>query len=134
MKGKYGLSLSFYAVLAFVLAVFDQTLWCFLLLGFVMVAENNVHTSKQVMEATLLSVFHTAVKYVLGWISGGIISGLSFLDFAGMVSGVIGTIFGALEMLVAIAVLVFAILAIVNVVKGKDAKVPGIHALANKLF
>jgi hypothetical protein len=71
---------------------------------------------------------------VLGWISGGIISGLSFLDFAGMVSGVIGTIFGALEMLVAIAVLVFAILAIINVIKGKDAKVPGIHALANKLF
>jgi len=47
---------------------------------------------------------------------------------------VIGTIFGALEMLVAIAVLVFAILAIINVIKGKDATVPGIHALANKLF
>jgi len=69
MKGKYGLSLSFYAVVAFVLAVFDKTLLCFALLGFVLVAENNVLTSKQVMEAALLSVFHTAVEYVLGWIS-----------------------------------------------------------------
>ena len=134
MKGKYGLSLSFYAVVAFVLAVFNETLWCFALLGFVLVAENNVQTSKQVMEATLLSVFHSAVVIVLNAISGAIYGALGALEFMGFIFGIVDTIFGALEGLVAIAVLVFAILAIINVLKGKDAEVPGIHALANKLF
>ena len=134
MKGKFGLSLSFYAVVAFILAVFAKTLWCFVLLGFVLVAENDRHTSKQVMEATLLSVFHSAVLYVLNAISSGIRGAFSALDFFSVISGVIGTVFGFLEFLLAVAVLVFAILAIVNVVKGKDAKVPGISALVNRLF
>lgn len=64
-KGKFGVCLWFYAVLAFVLAFLGQTLLCGLLLGFVILAEKNEWLSKQVMQAFFLTLASSLVGSVL---------------------------------------------------------------------
>ena len=138
-KGKFGMALSVYAVIGFILAALDQTVLCFVLLGFVMVAENNLRVSRAVAEAALLSTFHTAVGAVIDWIADAITSlfslgGLLGDFISGGVSSVVSGVFGFFSFLLFVAVLVFAILAIANVLKGKDAHVPGISALVSRMF
>ena len=138
-KGKFGMALSVYAVVGFILAALNQTVLCFVLLGFVMVAENNLNLSRTVAEAALLSTFNTAVGAVIDWISDSISSVFSlgglFGDvITGGISSVISTVFGFFNFLLFVAVLVFAILAIVNVLKGKEARVPGISGLVKRMF
>lgn len=138
-KGKFGLALSVYAVIGFVLAALNQTVLCFVLLGFVMVAENNIGLSRTVAQAALLSVFHTAVGAVIDWISDAIASVFSlgglFGDLVtGGIASVVSSVFGFFHFLLFVAVVVFAVLALINVFKGKEANVPGISGLANRMF
>lgn len=138
-KGKFGMALSVYAVIGFILAALNQTVLCFVLLGFVMVAENNLNLSRTVAEAALLSAFHTAVGAVIDWIADSIASifslgGLLGDLISGGISSVVSSVFGFFNFLLFVAVLVFAILAIVNVLKGKEARVPGINGLVKRMF
>lgn len=138
-KGKFGMALSVYAVIGFILAALNQTVLCFVLLGFVMVAENNLNLSRTVAEAALLSTFHTAVGAVIDWIADSIASifslgGLLGDLISGGISSVVSSVFGFFNFLLFVAVLVFAILAIVNVLKGKEARVPGINGLVKRMF
>ena len=64
-KGKFGIYLWFYAMLAFVLAFLGQVLLAGLLLGFVIVAEKDEWVIKQVMQAFGLAIFASVVGEVL---------------------------------------------------------------------
>ena len=125
-KGKFGVVVTFYAILAFVLAFLGQTLLCGLLMLFVIAVEQNEWASKQVMQAFFLALFSSVVSSVLG-----IFNVLGNIPFVG---GIISTIFGFINGLVSIVILVFVILAIVNVCKGKDASVPVFSDLAGKAY
>lgn len=83
-KGKFGICLWFYAALAFVLAFLQQSMLCILLLGFVIVAERDEWTSRQVMQATFLCLLGSFISGVLN-----IFSVLKAIPFAGtLFSGV----------------------------------------------
>ena len=49
-KDRFNICISFYAVLAFVLAILGQTLLCGMLLGFVIVIQKDEWLTKQVMQ------------------------------------------------------------------------------------
>ena len=125
-KGKYGIALSFYAALAFVLAILGQTLLCGLLLGFVIISEKNEWLTRQVMQAFFLTLFTAVVSNVLNAIH-------IFRDIP-FVGGVFGTILNIIEGAVGLLVLVFAIIGIVKVLKDQDAGIPVFSGWANKAF
>lgn len=131
-KGKYGIYLWFYAVVAFILAFLGQTLLCGILLGFVIVAEKDEWLSKQVMQAFFLSLVSSVVSGVFSLIhystpsiSSEILYGIHRIFYTGI---------NVIESLVSILVLVLVIIALTKVTKGKDAGIPLLSKLADRAF
>ena len=108
-KDRFGICLTFYAVLAFVLTILGQTLLGGLLLAFVILAEQDEWLIRQTMQAFFLSL----------------ISGLF---------GVVSVFFSAVAAILSLVILIFAVIGLVNVAKGKDAGVPLCKGFADKAF
>lgn len=125
-KGKLGISLGFYAVLSFVLAFMGQTTLCFLLLGFVLVAERDEWASRQVMQAAFLSLVSSLVNDIL--------SIFDILNQIPIIYVFLSDAFALIRWAVSVVILVFIIIALVKVCKGKDAGLPGLSTLAERAF
>lgn len=125
-KGKYNIVLPFYAIVAFVLAILGQMLLCGLLLGFVIVAERDEWAVRQCMQAFFLSI----VSGIAGVVQSvmGIFNVVPLLNWltSGITSFVVGVIY--------LVVLIFAIIGLVHVCKGQDARVPWLTTLAGKAY
>ena len=117
-KGKYGVCLWFYALVAFILAFLGQVLLGGLLLGFVIVAEKNEWLTRQVIQAFFLTIIVSVINAVLDLLN----------IFA------IGVVFNVISTIVSIVVLVFVIIAMVKVVKGQEANMPLLSKLANRAY
>lgn len=128
-KGKFGLCLSFYAVLAFVLALLKQPLLCGLLLGFVIVAEDDRWAVRQVLQAFMLSLVSTFVLDTVYTLAGILVpySIGFFYDFAYGVLHVVSC-------LVYAGVLVLSIMAILRVCRDQEANVPLLSNLSYHVF
>lgn len=115
-KGNFGIRLCVYTVLAFMLAYFGSTTLLFLIAGVVLIGEKNEWAFRQVVQAIVLC-------YV-----GSIVSRFfNLFDFIGsipFVGSAWNVIVGIIESLVDLAVLVFAIVAIIKNLKGQDADIP----------
>ena len=125
-KGKLGISLAFYAVLAFVFAFLQQTTLCLLLLGFVLVAERDEWASRQVIQATFLSLVATIVRNVFDV--------FDILDTVPGFSYHLSRILDIVLWIIYVLVLVCVIVALIKVAKGKDAGIPGLSTLADRAF
>ena len=133
-KGAFGIKLSAYAVVALVFAFLGQTTLLALLLGFVIVTEKNEWLTRQVMQvfflvlglAVISSCLYAARDFVIGML--GWIPDLGFIS----ITGIVRTVFDVFEWGFEIAALVFEILALVKVIKGKEAGIPLFSAFANK--
>lgn len=122
-KGKYGIRLSFYAVAAFIFAILGYTTALFLLAGVVIVGEKNEWAGRQVIQAICL-------EFVSGII--GTFFGLFDFFYRIPIFGTVwGTIVSVVESVIAIALLVFAIIGLVKVAKGREAGVPLADKFAN---
>ena len=131
-KGTFGIKLSFYAVLAFVLAFLGQTLLLGLLLGFVIVAEKDEWLTRQTMQAFFLTI---AVSVIQGALS--LISKLfSWIPTLGSISvgSVVSALFGWINWAVSVAARVFIIIAVIKVAKGNEANIPVFASLANRAY
>lgn len=123
-KGKYGIRLSFYAVAAFILVILGgYTIPLFLLAGAVIFVEKDEWASRQVIEAICLQV-------VVG-IVNAFFDLFSFIYKIPFVGTAWGTIISVIDTLVSIAILVFAIIALIKVAKGKEAGIPLADKFAN---
>nr|WP_122011752.1 hypothetical protein [Maliibacterium massiliense] len=125
-KGNYGIYLWFYAMLAFLLAFLGQVLLGGLLLGFVIAAEKDAWLTRQVMQAFFLSIFASCIKAVLGI--------FDVFSNVPVVNIITGGVFGFINSAVSIVVLVFVIIAMVRVCKGQEARIPGLHKLAQRAY
>lgn len=123
-KGKFGICLWFYAVLAFILAFLGQTLLCGLLLGFVIATEKNEWLSKQVMQAFFLTVFFSVITEVFDM--------LNIFRSIPLLGTVFTTIFNVITSIISLIVLIFCIVAIVRVAKEREANLPLLSSLANR--
>ncbi len=125
-KGKFGIQLSFYAVLGLVLAFLGQTLLCGLLLGFVILAEKDPWTSRQTMQAFFVSLFMSLVSKIL--------STLNVFQNIPLIGSAFSVIFSIIEGIIALLVLIFLIIGLTRVVKGQDAGIPLLSKLSNRAF
>lgn len=134
-KGKFGIYLWFYAALAFVLVALNQTLLCALLLGFVIIAENDEWLTKQVIQAFSLSLTGTVITAVFTWIYGTLSKLLSRLfNVIPVIEDIFSGLFSFLTGLISILVLVLAIVAIIKIMKGNSADLPCLKILSDKAF
>ncbi|MDL2294339.1 hypothetical protein LJC60_06880 [Ruminococcaceae bacterium OttesenSCG-928-D13] len=134
-KGKLGIVMTTYSVVAFVLALTGQLLLCALLLGFVLVYEKDEYTSRQCLTAFFLSIATTVFGSVgYGFLGGG----MSVLNIIPNLFYRIGygvaIFFGVLFCLCVLALVVFGVIGLVNVARRKEAGVPLFSTLAYKAF
>ena len=131
-KGTFGIRLSFYAVLAFVLAFLGQTLLLGLLLGFVIVAEKDEWLTRQTMQAFFLTIAVSVVRGVLELIS----MLFSWIPSIGSisVSSIVLALFDWVNWAVSVVALIFIIIAVFKVLKGGEANVPLCASLANRAY
>lgn len=130
-KGKLGISLTTYAVVSFVLALFGQMLLCALVLAVALIVEKDEWTSRQCMTAFFLTFANGVIMIIGGTLGflGFVITAASF----GRGAGILG-LFTIIPALLYIAVLVFEIIGLVNVSKNKESGVPIFSALSYRAF
>lgn len=122
-KGKFGIRLSFYAVVAFLFVILGYSTPLFLLAGVVIVGEQNEWASRQVIQAVCLQVVSGIVSAFFGL--------FHFMYSIPILGTIWGTTVGVIESLVSLALLIFAIIAIAKTAKGKEAGVPLADKFAN---
>ena len=123
-KGKYGIQLTFYAVLAFLFVIIDQPLLCFAVMAAALFIEKDEWLGRQTIQAMTLSVVYRVVNELFGGISRGIPH--NFDNFLSFLSGAFSLIGGLCGLLV----LVLCIIGIVNVSRERDAGIPVLTGLA----
>ncbi len=124
-KSKLGIRLWVYAALAFVLAALGQTLLCGLLCGLAVVAEKNRWLNRQMIQAFALILASAAISTVLG-----LLNPINSIPFVGLVfSKIVSTVNSLIDLLV----IVLAVVGILNVARGKDAGIPVLSGMAEKL-
>lgn len=131
-KGKLGIRLSVYAVLAFILAAFGLYLGIIGLLAVVLLAEKDEWAGRQVLQALMLCLLPSVV--------GIFFHVFDFMDWFGWasygsavytISSIWSRFNSVINWLVNIAVYVFALIGILNVSKGKEAGIPVFSSFAN---
>lgn len=131
-KGKLGIRLSVYAVLAFILAAFGLYLGIIGLLAVVLIAEKDEWAGRQVLQALMLCLLPSVV--------GIFFHVFDFMDWFGWasygsavytISSIWSRFNSVINWLVNIAVYVFALIGILNVSKGKEAGIPVFSSFAN---
>ena len=131
-KGKLGIRLSVYAVLAFILAAFGLYLGIIGLLAVVLIAEKDEWAGRQVLQALMLCLLPSMVSAVFGvlgfmnWFGWG-----SYGSAVYAISSIWSRFNSVINWLVNIAVYVFALMGILNVSKGKEAGIPVFSSFAN---
>ena len=130
-KGKMGLVITVYPVVAFVAAMLSQPLVAFAILGFVILVEKDEWLTRQCLQAAFSSLalgvlglaafifnrFNSPLP--VGSLYGMITEGLSRSELEGFTSfsNVVGVLFGIATLLV----LVCQLIALLNVAKGREA-------------
>lgn len=131
-KGKLGIRLSVYAVLAFVLAAFGLYLGIIGLLAVVLIAEKDEWAGRQVLQALMLCLLPSMI--------GAVFDVLGFMNWFGWgnygsavytISSIWSRFNSVINWLVNIAVYVFALIGILNVSKGKEAGIPVFSGFAD---
>ena len=124
-KGKFGIRLSFYAVTAFLFVLFGNLTVLALLAGVVIFIEKDEWTSRQVIQAILLSLLTSIVSAcftVLGFVDwfgwaeyGSLLDNIHslWLKFASIVN-----------YLARMLTYIFTIVALIKTSKGQDAGIP----------
>lgn len=125
-RDQFGIKFTFYAVLAFVLAIFGQTLLCGLLLGFSILAVKDQWLIRQVMQAFFLCFVGNIVSVITGMFA--VFNIIPILG--GLVTGLVSFIGGVIS----IVVLVLALISLFQVSKGGEANLPIAKGLADKAF
>lgn len=119
-KGKFGVNICFYAVVAFILAILGHTTLLFLLAGVVLIAEKNEWATRQIIQAFCLCIVSSLIYNVLG-----ILDFVYDIPFIGTAWGIIMSV---IKGIISLIVFAFCIVGIINTAKGKEANIP----LANK--
>lgn len=131
-KGKFGISMAFYAVLAFILAVLGYSTGLFLLAGVVIFVEKDEWASRQVIQAICLMMVSSIIVEAFNLIS--VIEWTSWAGYGTIVYAIYSAWNKFKEVVyygIDIVVFLFGLFAIIKVAKGKEAGVPLADKFAN---
>ena len=126
-KGKYGIRLSFYAVLAFLFVIIDQPLLCFAMLAAAVFLEKDEWLGRQTIQAMLLSIVYQILSSIFDSLYYAIPDDGGLSSFLRGASGFFGGI-------CALCVLALCLIGIVNTSRDRDAGIPVITGLAYKAY
>lgn len=129
-KGKFGLSLAAIAVIAFGFSALRQPQSVLLVAGFALLAEKDKWLNKQAMQALLLTIAYYLAELVTDWIFGGLarfFGWVKLYDAASAMSKVDSFVSDVLY----IALIVFSVIAVLRVLRGKDAGLPFLSKMAD---
>lgn len=132
-KGKFGLSLAAIAVIAFGFAALRQPQSVLLVAGFALLAEKDEWLNRQALQALLLTIVYYLAELVTGWIFGGLARFFSWVG-AYAAASVMGTANTFVSGALYLALVVFSVLAVLRVLRGKDAGLPFISKMADGDF
>jgi hypothetical protein len=124
--GNTGLSLGFYAAFAFILALIGQMTLATLLLAFVIIAEKDEWLTLQVLQALILIVCSNVLSSVMRI--------FRVFTMVPVVGRLLSVVLDRSNELVSVILIIFAVMGIVKVIKGKDADIPGVATLAKWLL
>ena len=122
-KDQFGITLRFYAVVGFLLALLGQTTLCMLLLGFVIVVQKDEWLIKQAIQAFLLSLAPLLLRFMS--------TGLSLVDKVPLFGALFTWIATTLVATVNFVVLLLCVYAIFNAVREKDGGIFGFKNFAD---
>lgn len=128
-KGRFGLSLSAIAIICFGFGALQQPQSVLLVAGFALLAEKDEWLNRQVMQALLLTVTYYFALLVSGWVFGGLGSAFGFINLYGAQS-VLLQANGFVSGLLYLGLIVFSVIAAVNLLRGRDARLPLLSRLA----
>ena len=124
-KGKLGLVLCLYPILAFACVIVSQPLLCALIFAFVLLTERDEWTGRQTLQALILSAVTALVRELL-------VYGL-FPPYSGFFQ-MVSVALGAISALVYLVAIILSILAILRVMKDQEAGLPLLSGLAYKAY
>ena len=127
-KGRIGITLSFYPILVFILAILNQIVLCAIVAGFAILVEKDKWTSRQTLQGFSLCAVSSALLYAFS-----IISDLLKSPVGESSVGVFTFILTALVGITHIAVVVLSVFGIVNLIKVQEANIPGLSNLMYKI-
>lgn len=122
-KGKFGLSLAAVAVIAFGFAALRQPQSVLLVVGFALLAEKDEWLNRQAMQALLLTIAYYLAELVTGWVFGGLTRLFGLVNLYGAASAM-STVDSFVGDVLYLALIVFSVLAVLRVLRGKDAGLP----------
>lgn len=125
-KGKFGLVLCAYPILAFACVILKQPLVCSIMLALAVFLEKDEWAGRQTFQAWVLSLLVAFFSEVIPW-------GVSLFTIS-FVSTFLSTVATVFSVIVYLAAIVLSILAIVRVLKDQDANLPLLSELAYKLY
>lgn len=125
-KGNYGFNLWFYPAMVFVLAVFGQTLLSGVVTIFAIALEKDEWTSRQTMEAFFLGLVNSLVNVVIKLFD--VVTWIPILGTG--IDAVLGFCSGIISLLV----LILAVVGVLRVSRGEEARIPVIEVLVNRIF
>lgn len=122
-KGKFGISTTAVAVIAFAFAALRQPMAVLLICGFALLAERDEWLNKQTLQSLLLTVTYYLTISVIGWVFGGLSRFFNWVEVykASSAMNNVNSVVGDIIYIAFIALCVFAIL---RVLRGKDAGLP----------
>lgn len=132
-KGKFGLSFSAIAVIAFGFAALRQPQSVLLVVGFALLAEKDEWLNRQAMQALLLTIAYYLAELVTGWLFGGLARFFGWVKLYGAVDAM-STVGSFVDGALYLALIVFSLLAVLRVIRGKDAGLPFIAKMAGGDF
>ncbi len=132
-KSKFGISLTLMACIAFSFGILRQAQPVLLVAGFALITEKNEWLSRQVIQAVLLSLVYYLAVLVSDGVFGGMARFFGFFEIYGA-STVMTKINGVIGGTLYIVFLVFSLMAILKVLKGKDADLPYLSKLIGGNF
>ncbi len=119
-KGKYNINLSFYSLIAFILAFCGQSLLLGLLLGFIIVLEKDELTSKNIIQAFILSLIQSILSFITASLAAIPVLGSVIAAFVSPLTGIISLL-----------VFIACVYAMNQVYKEEKASLPLLHSFAD---
>jgi hypothetical protein len=132
-KGKFGLSLAAVAVIAFGFCALRQPQSVLLVVGFALLAEKDEWLNRQAMQALLLTIAYYLAELVTGWVFGGLVRLFGLVNLYGVASAM-STVDSFVGDVLYLALIVFSVLSVLRVLRGKDAGLPWLSKLSGGDF
>ncbi|HOV68829.1 MAG TPA: hypothetical protein PLZ84_00730 [Clostridia bacterium] len=128
--GKYGLSLAAVGALSFVLCFLGVIEALILVLAYCVIVEKDQYLIKQSLQALYLLIAYNLIITAIGWIFSFFIWLFKLVSAYEVVESIMN-INSFVDGVIYVGLFVLSLLAVINILRGRDAGVPLINTLAD---